>query len=523
MKLLIADDEELTREGLISSIDWHALGIREIFQADDGIHALNIAKLHRPDIILCDIRMPRMNGIEMIEKLEQFLPDSSVIFMSGYSDKEYLKAAIKLKAINYVEKPLNLKEICDAVSDARQHRLQQIRNRRSAYLYSVETEQRFGTLLTRPWHENDSELLKLCRDLSLSVSPRTACTTFIIKLKDSMSLKTDTIHTLVLELKGYLSHYHIQIFYTQLHAVYHVFHMITADLPSATALKAAAEELIQSFSVLGDFFISQGTTVQGLAKAYSSYTDAVSILQQCFFFPARTLTASAAETSGSAGNASVFSYTDEYERFSQALLSKDPEQCTLCLDGFFRYFSGNRSILPAYAKDFYYKLFAALEEACLKLKISRNPLNSFSENGILNFLEHIFSYEELHQTLSQCCEYFFQSLDKEKPEDSTIFMIKDYISKNYGNDALSIKEISDHVFLSASYVCTYFKNLTGQTLNQYLTEFRMEKAMRLLEDPRWQITDISAKVGYSNGNYFSKSFKKYTGLTPSKYREEILK
>ena len=107
MKLLIADDELLTREGLASSIDWESLGIHQIFQADDGIRALHIAKLHEPDIILSDIRMPRMNGIEMVEKLAEVLPDTSIIFMSGYSDKEYLKAAIKLKAIDYVEKPLN--------------------------------------------------------------------------------------------------------------------------------------------------------------------------------------------------------------------------------------------------------------------------------------------------------------------------------------------------------------------------------------------------------------------------------
>ena len=87
MKLLIVDDEELTRTGLISSIDWDSLGITEI--------------------ILCDVRMPRMTGIAMLERLEKFLPDSIPIFMSGYSDKEYLKAAIKLKAINYIEKPLH--------------------------------------------------------------------------------------------------------------------------------------------------------------------------------------------------------------------------------------------------------------------------------------------------------------------------------------------------------------------------------------------------------------------------------
>ena len=96
MKLLIVDDEELTRTGVISLIDWNSLGITEVLQADDGIHGLETAQLHKPEIILCDVRMPRMNGITMLERLEKILPDTVPIFMSGYSDKEYLMAAIKL-------------------------------------------------------------------------------------------------------------------------------------------------------------------------------------------------------------------------------------------------------------------------------------------------------------------------------------------------------------------------------------------------------------------------------------------
>ena len=86
-------------------------------------------------------------------------------------------------------------------------------------------------------------------------------------------------------------------------------------------------------------------------------------------------------------------------------------------------------------------------------------------------------------------------------------------------ETLSIKVISEHVFLSTSYLCTLFKNETGQTLNQYLTDFRIEKAKKLLRDPRYRITDISAQVGYSDGNYFGKIFKKSAGMSPSEYRD----
>ena len=91
MTLLIIDDEELTRTGIVETMNWPELGIGTVLQADDGVRGLEMARLHRPDIMLCDIRMPRMDGIEMLSQIESFLPDTIVIFMSGYSDKEYLK------------------------------------------------------------------------------------------------------------------------------------------------------------------------------------------------------------------------------------------------------------------------------------------------------------------------------------------------------------------------------------------------------------------------------------------------
>ena len=133
----------------------------------------------------------------------------------------------------------------------------------------------------------------------------------------------------------------------------------------------------------------------------------------------------------------------------------------------------------------------------------------------------MFTYQELHNTLIKQTYLYFEELQTSVPEHSTIFLIKDYISKNYNRETLSVKDISSHVFLSASYVCTFFKNETGRTLNQYLTEYRMEKAKNLLADPRYKIADISSRVGYSDGNYFGKSFKKYTGLSPSEYREKL--
>lgn len=118
MKLLIADDEKLTREGICSLLDLKQYGITEVILADDGVNALTEARKHRPDILLTDVRMPRMTGVEMASLYLEEAPDTAVIFMSAYSDREYLKAAIKLKAVSYIDKPAEKKELEDAIKEA---------------------------------------------------------------------------------------------------------------------------------------------------------------------------------------------------------------------------------------------------------------------------------------------------------------------------------------------------------------------------------------------------------------------
>lgn len=519
MKLLIVDDEELTRAGLLASLDWESLGIDRTFQADDGINALNIVRLQKPDIILCDVRMPRMDGIQMVERLEGFLPDVSVIFMSGYSDKEYLKAAIKLKAINYVEKPLNTEEVKEAVLEAVERRKQSLRTRQNENLYSMETASHLALLFTKPYKENVERIRILANELPFCLVPENSFTTYIVKLK-ATEPDGSLLHNIRNGLSDYLSHYHLQVLYILIHAIYHVFHIVGESTPSPVAFSAVENYLKEQFAPLGDYFIVRGDTVTGINKAYHSYAAAAVTLQSSFFFSPCTLLSSSV-LSGS--DSSRSERPDEITKaFKEALLAKDQNTCMELLKCLYSTYSGSRIHLPNQVKDIYYKLFMSINDSRQILKLSHKPLVNSTQESISEYLEKCFTYQELHQLLAAKAEQFFQSINSYVPEDSTIFLIKDYIGKHYADDTLTIKELSDHVFLSASYVCTYFKKQTGQTLNQYLTEYRMDKAMLLLSDARYQITDISSKVGYSNGNYFSKSFKKFTGLSPSKYREKIL-
>lgn len=118
MRLMIVDDEERTRELLKNYMPWEEIGISELATAKNGQAALELALTWKPGIVLCDIKMPKMDGIEFSKAYRAIDPRCKIIFLSGFSDKEYLKSAIHVKALTYIEKPVNLEEVRQAVQDA---------------------------------------------------------------------------------------------------------------------------------------------------------------------------------------------------------------------------------------------------------------------------------------------------------------------------------------------------------------------------------------------------------------------
>lgn len=514
MKLLIVDDEELTRTGVISSLDWSSLGIDKVIQADDGVHGLETARLYKPEIILCDVRMPRMDGITMLERLEKLLPDSVAIFMSGYSDKEYLKAAIKLKAVNYIEKPFSLSEIEDAIRDARELYQQKVHSRRGETLHSMETASRLALQLTLPYGANSQTIAGLTSELGITMNNSTYFTAFIVKTDLFLESNVPSMADFCQDFLDFLAPFRTKCIYLEKKMQYLVYFLFSQEAPSSHQIHAAGEYLCSHFEKYGRYTIAVGDTVYGLPKAYQTYTSAVILLQSGYFFPENSLLTSESLENIPDVQTNVFADTPAGS-FADILSRQDADGAKKFLDTLYQNFFKNHRFLQNPVKDMYYKLFLCLEDARHQQKIA----GSGNVESIAETIDDCFTFPELHQTLVDKTSEFFRKAESSSQENPTIFLIKDYISQNYMHETLSVKDISEHVFLSTSYVCTFFKSETGQTLNQYLTEYRMEKAKQLLKDARFKISDISSRVGYSDGNYFGKSFKKYSGFSPSEYRE----
>lgn len=514
MKILIVDDEILTREGIIANINWDKLGIDEIYEADDGYKGLEMGRLHKPDIILSDVRMPRMNGIEMAKELQKVLPTSSIIFMSGYSDKEYLKEAIKLKVVSYVEKPIDSTEIESSLQSALEEQAVTYNNLIRADSHSKYFKGKLGLKIIYPsMNDNLPEYTKQLEDLGYELKTGTEFITLIITLKSLIStISEEQINDLYIELKELSEKHrvnHIPAIKNDEYMIVHFF----ANKTIENTILIICEQLSLYLSREFQFYIAVGKTVKGLKNVYESYNTAVALLQSSFFYEYNSIIRQK--------DIVIVQPLDQslYAKYLEALRQQNEEDALKVINDIYAQYKDNQYILHVFAKDMYYKLFAVLMETASKLHIP-----DFYENDSATVLEYISKDKnlyELHQLLTEKIKLLFSSVDNDKEENPTIYTIKEFISKNYKNESLSVKDISEHVYLSSTYVCTLFKNETGRTLNQYLTEFRIEKAKEMLRDPKYKISDISAKVGYSDGNYFSKTFKKIVDLSPSEYRERF--
>lgn len=521
MKLLIVDDEILTRTGLISSISWEDLGIDEVYEAADGVEGLKTAEKFKPEIILSDVRMPRMNGIDMLCKIREISPDTVFIFMSGYSDKEYLKAAIRLHAVNYVEKPLDLIEIEQAVRTAAERHLQIVENRQSKDMKLNIFSSKLAIALTHPWHsvkESSEQLVSdFCRRYGTTDVFHSAATV-IVQASETLEPPIDYIQTAEKRLHDMIRPLHLHIISTAKNTNLFVFHIFRRMDFTPQLLLSLESYLKDIFTPVRNFHFAVGTPVSGLHKIYDSYSSAVVALQSAYFFsPGVCLTPERLQGMSGRGLSEQITAS-----FATALEQTDKSKIEELCRRLYECCHENSSLLRRTVESLYYQLFTDISAQRKSRQITNSDLLMTPES-ILEHTEGFFFYQDLHQSLIDALADFWRDLNSTEPENSSVYLIKSYIRRHYGNPMLSTKEISEYASLSASYACTLFKNETGQTLNQYLTEYRLKKAQELLDDPRNTVYSVSAMVGYNDSNYFSKAFKKYTGISPSVYRERRIK
>lgn len=526
ISLLIADDEGFVRNGLIKNLDWGKLGVDCVEQAADGLIALEKALVMKPEILVTDVRMPRMDGIELATKLREIQPNCKIIFMSGYSDKEYLKSALHLKAVSYIEKPINLSEITQVIAEAvfmcideeKKHVLElkkETHLKESLDMLKVNLPLEF--LQNHPDTQHMEKWLQVT-NINLSLDSKLDVIIFNFGVKDWASLTAkgcgkanaqEFIHEYLLsnEIQSVSSFKKPDI-------------MVLIAFSTLSSGNDFTEQLIENtinrlMQILREnypIFIGIGTIVDGMQKIPIAYQSAVIASQKLFF-------TGYGHYSHSDINTSQIIELNEplLDSFKGLLLSKDKDKILTFLKDTARSIKACSNTLIPNIKSFYFKMLMLLMNHASRQKIVFAETSS--ESSLWETLSDFTTLDEVETFFFNFITAYFTGIGKLEGVSRCISDIYEIIERNYGNHNLSIQFICDKLYLSHSYLCVLFKKETGKTVNQYITEYRIEKAKELLEDSTVKLYYVASEVGYTDQNYFTKIFKKVTNMTPSEYRE----
>lgn len=534
MKLLIVEDEDLTREGLIQSLDWTDIGVTEIIQAKDGQAGLELAIKETPQIVLCDIRMPKMDGLTMLSAISEHIPDIVSVLLTGYAEVGYLKKAIALNVINYIEKPVNLEELTAVLKKAVEQAVKLQQQKQSAQIHSSVVASRLAYQMTFPYASCSNVMEEMFQEFLLhyGTDKFQYITTFLVR-PEQFPDNSMLLYTIGQRLHDRLLPGHFHVIYTELAQRDIIYHIYGSIRPARSTLKLIGEILLSYYKAYTRCYISIGETVARIQNASRSYKTALSVLRQARFYEADSVLLYEGDTedqekehgpsqseSRLSNQSAINDRTDQlYADYQAALKEKNQEKTVSILDSF-KDLWYHSTISDGQVKSVYYNMFLTINRMYHDLHIiSEYPIAA--PGTLLEEIDANFNFLEVHELLRTKNNEFFDQLSHYHKEDQTIYLIREYISKHYMDSELSVKTLSNHVYLSVSYLCTYFKNETGITLNQYITDYRIKKAILLLTQKNMKIVDVASAVGYRDSNYFAKIFKKQTGYSPKEYKNKF--
>ncbi|MDD9271354.1 response regulator [Paenibacillus sp. GCM10023248] len=536
-RLVIVDDEPTVRHGLMTYFDWDKYGIEVVGEADDGDVGLELIERLKPDIVLTDVRMPQVDGIRLSHEVKARFPAMKIVFVSGHDDADYLKSALKVNAVDYIFKPVDRLELA-AVVERVVNELKEAEQERT-YIVDMQVKLTQSMPLLR-----EKFLMSLIRDgimhpgriqdrldfLGLDLPLEAVYWTIVVKIDDSaqvvatrserdQQLLSYSILNIVQEIIG--KHMQGYVFENRGGEYVGILRMDEEDTQEEMLL-AVAEDIRDSLLkwLKISVTIGVGERIAELASLPQSYNQAQEAADQRWYL-GKNHVISIDHLQHDNDNVYRFE-TAQAERIYSLIKSADKEALHAELDGVFIPLSQNRKMGFAYGRNVSLLLIVQTNRLMQEL----NMLGPEMDHKERDLWERIFNQERIadlraivEEHLMQVCESI-EEKRRGKPKN-VIERIRTLIEQRYAEN-LQINDIAKEVFLSSTYMCLLFKQETGETINEFMTKVRIEKAKALLSDPRNKFYEVCFQVGYSDPSYFSKLFKKYVGLTPSAYRDQMI-
>ena len=276
---------------------------------------------------------------------------------------------------------------------------------------------------------------------------------------------------------------------------------------------ATLDEYIKNYS---QFYIFVGSIVTNMQDMHKSYAYASSLDTLSFFKDYNSVIYFEEVPHKTCATIDSNAYSD----FKRNLNNEDKQAVLNDINNITSEFMLNCGTDINEIKNVYNKFLMHIFNFCHSRNINLN--NSVNENTNFNAILQFNNIFEIKHYLLEIIKDVFSCLKEKDIYNEPALNIIKYINEHYNSYDLSLEDISKNTFLTPAYICVIFKDYTGKTVNKYITEYRIIQAKELLKDSNIKMNDIALKVGYKDGNYFAKIFKKETSYTPSEYRRKFL-
>lgn len=515
--VFIADDENNIREGLKCIVDWEEAGFEICGEAANGEETLNGILEKNPSLVLIDLKMPKMGGIDVIMSAREKGYRGKFIILSGYSDFKYAQSAMKYGVDFYLTKPIDEDELFDSL-----HKIRAM----------IEKEEEAS--------ENMCQLRKKAKNVILhelvTGYEKTVGSSISEAEVQDLHLEADIYQVVIYENFLRRSNGPVYSFADLLKVANkenHTFEHFEEDLRDVILLKGNyalsrfqdflshyEKEPPQKGSPLDSLFLAYGRPVTSLEQIQSSYKEALALVDRRFFCIQGQHTLGYDELPDMEAKEKVLSdvslkdFSVQLVNYLQSFNRKKVAETLYELEQYLYNVKNNILEVKLFLTDLYLQIKEKMNYSYGTANIPF-PTNS----AIIEFIEKQNYLYEIIRFFSEQFEMITNSTGNPS-RDTVLDDILYYIDHNYKTN-IKLETIAPLFGYNSAYLGKIFTKSTGENFNSYVDHMRIEHSKELLMENRLKVYEIAEQVGYKNVDYFHKKFKKYVGMSPAEYRKTI--
>ena len=536
-RVIIADDEEYVRELLPKWINKADIGMEVVGTAENGEQALDLVETLSPDILITDICMPLVGGLDLIKAIQEADNSIKTVIISGHDDFTYAKTALGLGVTDYLLKPFlpdELYKVLDKIKEELNHKeillnnMQDMQSQLEDNLMYIQ-ERFIKGIIENPLEQTN--VIEEGRKIRIDLQAKFYCVG-VVRIQSNLGNKRWNFKNqkmvedfLIIIKDGYfensLRHYAVSFKDSQLTIIFCGNHLSQGEFYDS--IPRGIEKINQSLKKYYDMRL-----ICALGKVYFNWDELTSSYHQAYELLKGTLN----------HESCIIHWSDVGQAYGkrESIVYKKPEQLEKelilnikmackdkaleCVEAILKYYESLNGCASEFINislmELIFSISNMLGEADKNLHIwEEEPMKSYLANDIFS-RSLLDAKAVLEKYISVCCEEFCSIAESQG--DKIIYKVKVLIEHNLANEEFNLESASSQLFFSPHYIRQLFKQKTGEGFVEYLIRRRMEMAAKLLKDPQYKILDVALSTGYSNQRYFASCFKKYYGCTPTEYR-----